>query len=70
VNFANNTNTNAIADASNKKISQVHVNLISNVAKNTELGVEYAYGKRILMNPTGNSYGIEKRINVALTTMF
>jgi DcaP outer membrane protein len=68
VNFANNTN--AVADVSNKKISQMHVNLISNVAKNTELGVEYAYGKRMLMNPTGNSYGIEKRINVALTTMF
>jgi len=68
VNFTNNPN--AIADESNKKLSQMHVNLISNVAKNTELGVEYAYGKRTLMNPTAANYGIEKRLNVALTTMF
>jgi hypothetical protein len=68
VNFANNPN--AIANESNKKISQMHLNLISNVAKNTELGVEYAYGKRTLMNPTGDNYGVEKRLNVALTTMF
>lgn len=63
-------NQNAIADVSNKKLSQMHVNLISNVAKNTELGVEYAYGKRTLMNPTAANYGLEKRLNVALTTTF
>lgn len=68
VNFANNPN--AIGNESNKKLSQMHVNLISNVAKNTELGVEYAYGKRTLMNPTAANYGVEKRLNVALTTTF
>lgn len=71
-------NAHAVANISNKKLSQIHANLISNIAKNTELGVEYAYGKRMLMNPTmdflqnplGNNMGIEKRLNVALTSTF
>lgn len=68
VNFSNHRN--AIANQSNKKLAQMHVNLISGVAKNTELGVEYTYGKRTLMNPTAANYGVEKRFNLALTTMF
>ncbi len=75
VNFSNNAD--AIANNSNRKLSQVHLNLISNIEKNTELGVEYSYGKRTLMNPlispdnlNGNRSGIESRINVALTTTF
>jgi hypothetical protein len=64
-------NQNAIAGVSNKKLAQTHVNLISTVAKNTELGVEYAYGKRTSMLPdVGTGNGVEKRLNVALTTMF
>lgn len=76
MNFENNSN--AIANVTNKSLSQLHINLIANVAKNTELGVEYAHGKRTLMspvisnsdNPLGSTYGQEKRLNIALTTMF
>ncbi len=68
VNFSDNPN--ATVNESNKKLSQMHLNLISSVAKNTELGIEYAYGKRTLMNPTAANYGLEKRLNLALTTMF
>jgi DcaP outer membrane protein len=66
-------NQNAIAGMSNKRLAQTHINLISNVAKDTELGVEYAYGKRTSMLPvdsSGAKNGAEKRLNVALTTMF
>ncbi|MEP6501703.1 MAG: DcaP family trimeric outer membrane transporter [Betaproteobacteria bacterium] len=71
-------NPNAVANFHNKQLDQFHVNLFSGVAKNTEIGVEYADGRRKLMNPAvdatdnpeGRSTGHERRINLMLQANF
>lgn len=44
----------------NKAIDQVSVNTFWGVAKNTEIGLEYSYGKRLTFN---NEVGTQNRIN-------
>jgi hypothetical protein len=76
VSFDNNPN--AITNLHNKDLTQFHVNVIAGVAKNTEVGLEFANGRRTLMNPSvdpvanplGKSLGIEQRINMMLVTTF
>jgi hypothetical protein len=71
-------NPNAIPNLQNKRLTQLHLNLIAAVAKNTEAGIEYADGRRKVMNPAvdatdnplGKDTGREQRINVMVQTSF
>lgn len=71
-------NPNAVANFHNKQLTQLHVNLFAAVAKNTEFGIEYADGRRKLMNaavdatanPNGANEGRESRINLMVMSTF
>ncbi|MBI3524606.1 MAG: porin [Betaproteobacteria bacterium] len=47
----------------NKKIDQVFLNTFWGIAKNTELGLEYAYGKRTTFGP---EVGTQERVNATV----
>lgn len=44
----------------NRRINQISINTFWGIAKNTELGLEYAYGKRTTFN---NEVGTQNRVN-------